>query len=466
MNHMKRSIKRIFWLISLMFFTILCTLGKITFLDRSSLITNGYNPRLNYSDNSIQRGDIKDINGQVIATSEKGSDGKYVRKYPRSRMAAHITGYSSVGKTGIEAAENFELEKIHSEFVQRLNHILNGTEVHGNNVVLTIDMDIQSVAGDLLGDNKGAIVVMEPSTGKVLALQAYPDFDPNTVKENWDNLRENEDSPLVNRATQGLYPPGSTFKIVTAAAAMEGVADWNTFTYNCKGEADFEGKIIHCYKSTAHGTVDINQAMAVSCNCFFAEMGKKIGAVKLKEAAERLYFNKPYSFLLNYSQSSVALTADSTESELVETSIGQGKTLVTPLYMAMLTSSVANGGVMMQPYIVDHVQYYNQTTSRVTVPKKIDTVFTIEETAKLKEMMIEVVKSGTGKSAQISGVTVAGKTGTAENATGKDHSWFIGFAPVENPKVAVAVISENADNGIKAASAAGKIIKAVLDKYN
>lgn len=466
LNNMKKSIKRVFWLIALMFFVILCTLAKITLLDRNKIATNGYNPRLNYSDSSIKRGTIKDSNGQVIAESKKNEDDFYSRVYPRARMAAHITGYSSVGKTGIESAENFELEKVHNEILQRIKNLANGSEICGNNVVLTLDMDIQSVAGNLLGDKKGAVVAIEPSTGKVLALQAYPDFDPNTVQQNWDSLREDEDSPLLNRATNGLYPPGSTFKIVTAAAAMEFMPDWESFVYDCKGEAEFDGKIIHCYNNTVHGQVDMKKAMAVSCNCYFSELAKKIGAGKLREVAERLYFNQSYPFLLGLSQSKVALTQDSSESELVETAIGQGKTVATPLHMAMLASAVANGGVMMQPYIVDHIEYSNGKSSHVTMPEQINTIFSVEETSKLKEMMLEAVESGTGTAAQISGVVVAGKTGTAENATGNDHSWFIGFAPADSPKVAVAVILENADKNSKAAPIAGKVMKAVLDKYN
>lgn len=178
-----------------------------------------------------------------MATSTLQEDGSYLREYPRGRMAAHVTGYSSVGKTGVEAAYNFELMSVHQELLQRLSGLMEGKDPKGNDVVLTLDMDIQSAAGDLLGSTKGAVVVMEPSTGRILAMQAYPDFDPNTVSGDWDYLTTDEDSPLVNRATQGLYPPGSTFKIITALAAMECVPDWQSFTYDCRGEAEFENKV-------------------------------------------------------------------------------------------------------------------------------------------------------------------------------------------------------------------------------
>ena len=459
---MKNSIKKIFWLISLMFFLVIIWLGKINFIDREKFNVNPYNPRLQYTDTTIKRGNIKDINGEVIAESEYTENG-YIRNYPRSRMAAHITGYSAVGKTGVEAAENFELETVDNEVLQRILNAFTGTEVKGNDVVLTVDMDIQSIAGDLLGEQKGAIVVMEPSTGRILAMQSYPDFNPNTILDDWDNLKSDEDSPLINRTTQGLYPPGSTFKMVTAIAAMEYLDDWETFTVECDGEAEFNDKVIHCYNNKAHGTVDIHDAMAQSCNCYFAEIGKRIGGENLRKVADRLFANSSIGFDMPSSQSSVVIDKSSSESELVETSIGQGKTVVTPMYMATLVSAVANGGIMKKPYIVDHIENYEGEVLKTTIPETIGEVMTYEEATALRDMMIDVVNEGTGTAASLKGYQAAGKTGTAENESGIDHSWFVGFAPAENPEVAVAVILENAEGNKKATPIAGKIMQAVLD---
>ncbi len=459
---MKNSIKKIFWLISLMFFLVIIWLGKINFIDREKFNVNPYNPRLQYTDTTIKRGNIKDINGEVIAESEYTENG-YIRNYPRSRMAAHITGYSAVGKTGVEAAENFELETVDNEVLQRILNAFTGTEVKGNDVVLTVDMDIQSIAGDLLGEQKGAIVVMEPSTGRILAMQSYPDFNPNTILDDWDNLKSDEDSPLINRTTQGLYPPGSTFKMVTAIAAMEYLDDWETFTVECDGEAEFNDKVIHCYNNKAHGTVDMHDAMAQSCNCYFAEIGKRIGGENLRKVADRLFANSSIGFDMPSSQSSVVIDKSSSESELVETSIGQGKTVVTPMYMATLVSAVANGGIMKKPYIVDHIENYEGEVLKTTIPETIGEVMTYEEATALRDMMIDVVNEGTGTEASLKGYQAAGKTGTAENESGIDHSWFVGFAPAENPEVAVAVILENAEGNKKATPIAGKIMQAVLD---
>jgi len=464
-NNMKRSAQRIFWLITLIFFLILASMAKLVFMDRQEISSSAYNPRINYVDNSVKRGNIRDSNGDILAESIENADGSYTRNYNRSRMAAHITGYSSKGKTGVEAAENFELQKVHNEVLQRINSILKKEPVQGNDVVLTVDMDIQSIAGNILGNKKGAIVVMEPSTGRILALQAYPDFDPNTVAQNWEFLKDDEDSSLVNRATQGLYPPGSTFKVITALAALQYYNDWKDFTYECTGEAVFENKVIHCYNNKVHGTVDMKKAIATSCNCYFAELGKRVGAENIRKKAEDFYFNENYPFVLAHSTSQVALQKKSEENEIVETAIGQGKTLATPLHMAMVASAIANDGIMMKPYIVDHIQYYNGDISKTTVPEKLKQIISVEEADIITDMMISCVAEGTGTAAQIYGVDVAGKTGTAENATGSDHSWFIGFAPANDPKIAVAVMIENANQGGSATPIAGKVLQAALQKY-
>lgn len=463
MSNMKRSMRRVFWLLALCFFLLLGYLGKLVLVDRDEISGNAYNHRLRYVDETIRRGDILDREGELLATSVLQGDGTYSREYPRARMAAHITGYSSVAKSGIEAAENFTLMELKNELFQRVSNIIKKTELKGNSVALTVDMDIQSTAGNLLGSAKGAIVVMEPSTGRILALQAYPDFNPNSVANQWETLRDHKDSPLVNRATQGVYPPGSTFKTITALAAMEHLSDWQNFTVECTGEAHFEDKVIHCYRNKAHGTVDMKAALASSCNCYFAALAEKIGAGDLAKTMRQVGMEVPSHFELETSGNNIYLGKRATESELVETAIGQGRTGVTPLYMAMLASAFANDGMMMQPYIVDHVVYPNGNTGKQTVPKKLMEICSADEAAVLKDMMTEVVTSGTGTAAAVSGVTVAGKTGTAENATGNDHSWFIGFAPAEDPKVAVAVLIENSNYG-SATPIAGKMIRAALNE--
>ncbi|MFI3175224.1 MAG: penicillin-binding transpeptidase domain-containing protein [Bacillota bacterium] len=443
---MKNSIRRIFWVLATCLFLLLYYLGTLLLVQREAIASNPYNPRLRYENPLLRRGDILDCNGIVLAESVLDENGLYVRQYPMAELAVHITGYSSRGKTNIEAYKNFEMMTLDNEISQRIGQIFGDEVLQGNHISLTIDYELQKLAGELLDDAKGSIVVMEPSTGKVLALQSYPSFNPNTLNEDWTDLNADEDSPFLNRATQGLYPPGSTFKIITALSIMRNVKNWQDITYNCQGVAYFQDKIIHCYDGAEHGEVGLHEAVTHSCNTYFAHMAvNELSAEVLAETMIDSGIHAEYEFSTAKSKNQTSLSANSTESELVETSIGQGKTALTPLYMAMLLSGIANDGIMMQPYLVDHVENDNGEETKHSVPKKAMEIATAEETTILKEMLQSVVDSGTGVQSQISGLAVAGKTGTAQNATENDHSWFIAMAPVEAPEVVVCVMIENRD---------------------
>ncbi len=464
MNTMKRSIKRLFWFLFIIFVICVLWILKLNFIDRESIVTNAYNSRLNIIPTDTVRGEIKDINGVVLAHSEKNEDGSYTRVYDYGKTAAHVTGYSSPGKSGLEAKSNFDLTDIHNEILQRIKQILTKEDMKANTVYSSIDIEVQQKAYELLGKKEGAIVVMDPSTGRIIASVSYPTFDPNTVSENWDDIKEDENSPLFDRALQGGYPPGSTFKIITALAALENMPDINTFTYECTGEAEFKDKVIHCYDNTAHGTVDLHSAFAASCNCYFSKVATIIGPEKLIETALKFGFNEDFSKGYEASNPSLSLTSESTESELVETSIGQGKTLASPLYMAMVASAIANDGVMMTPYLVDHVEYSNGKVKDQTVPKMFKEISSYNNIKTIQEMMLEVCETGTGKAAQINNYSVAGKTGTAENPEGSDHSWFVGYAPYDDPKYVVSVFLKNPSGGAKATPIAGKLFDYLLNK--
>lgn len=462
---MKNSMKRVFWLLVLLFVMVLGMLFKIVAYDRQTIASNSYNTRLGYGNGEFKRGTIYDTEGNIMAESIKNGD-EYKREYPYGKTAAHVIGYTGTGASGIEAVENFTLLGLNDEIGQRAKNILSGKELQGNDVYLTIDMDIQKLAYELLDDNKGAAVVINPTTGAIIAMASTPSFDPNTVNEDWEYLSTNTDSPMLNRATQGLYPPGSTFKIVTALTALRNIDNIDEYVFDCEGEVTIGNKTIHCYNSKVHGVLNIDDAMAFSCNCTFASLGNTVGAAKLRETADSLKANSTVSFELPLSQSIVSLTRFSNSSELAETSIGQGKTLVTPLYMALLISSVADDGKMMQPYMVEKIMDSNGDTVSTTVPKVYSTVMTAEEADRLTQMLVEVVNRGTGTAARINGYQVAGKTGTAQNENENDHSWFVGFASTDNPQVAVAVILENVSGSERATPIGARLIKAVLDKNN
>ncbi len=459
----KNSIKHVTVFIVIIFALLIGVTVKISVVDSKTMIVNAYNPRINQANSSIKRGSIMDIDGYVYAYSEKDGD-TYKRVYNDVQSSAHVVGYVNPGKSGIEASGNFTLEHVSNEFIQRLSAFFTDGDVQGDSIYLTIDKDLQDIASNLMRTNKGAVVVEEVSTGRILAMVSKPDFDPSTISSDWESINNNEESPLLNRAVSGEYTPGSVFKIITTVSAIRNMDDLDSLSFECDSDAEYEDKVIHCYNNKAHGTQNIVQAFANSCNTAYSLLGYKLGAATLRQTADELLFNEPLNFTLGSSTPKVLLDSSSSVSELVETAIGQGKTTVTPLYMASIASAIANNGIMMQPYIIDHVENYNGKTVSVTVPESYATIFTAEECEKLKEMMIAVVNEGTGYNANSEYFQVAGKTGTAENPGGNDHLWFVGFAPADNPQYAVSVVLENGDGSANASVIARKMLYNAINR--
>ena len=423
-------------------------------------VANPYNPRISSQKQHVIMGALTDRDGTVLAYTDEDGQRRYNNSADTRKAVCQVVGDSG-GKvsTGADTFHAQFLLGFRSSIFERLADAFTGTTQRGDDVRLTISERLSRYISEQFPKGKrGAVVVLNYKTNEILAMVSMPQFDPT----NMDAALANESAgALINRATQGLYPPGSTFKTVTALAGMEYLSDWQNFQVECTGERVFQDKVIHCYNNKVHGMVDMKSALAYSCNCYFAALADEIGAGKLAKTMRQVGMDADSRFELETSRNSIYLAKGATESELVETAIGQGRTGVTPLYMAMLASAFANDGMMMKPYIVDHVVYPDGTETKNTVPEKLTEICTAEEAAAIKDMMIGVVSGGTGTAAAINGVTVAGKTGTAENATGYDHSWFIGFAPAENPKVAVAVVIENANYG-SATPIAGKVMQAAL----
>lgn len=462
MNDMKKNIRRVFFLFFAMFLVTIIYLSHFILIGSQDIINNTLNPRVRINKSNVKRGQILDVNGMVIAESIPDEEG-FVRVYNEDRVFAHVVGYVGRGHSGVEERYNFSLQNLSFEVTQRLKNIAIGSHLKGDNVVLTIDGELQKFVYNTLGNNTGSIVVMEPSTGKILSMVSYPNFNPNEISKDWENLiKDTTSSPLLNRATQGLYPPGSIFKIITSAAAMEYLEDFQDFTHNCTGHITLDGNTIRCYNSVAHGDVNMNDAFKVSCNTYFVAVADVIGVENLQNYADRLYFNQSIPFKLENNISQFTLNELDDIGELMQVSIGQGRTLVTPLHMAMVTSAVANDGVMMQPYVVDHVTTSTPLVRNTASPQILTQAFTLEQSLELNNMMVEVVKSGTGASASINDIQVAGKTGTAENDHGDSHGWFVVFAPADDPQIAVSIILENAGGATKAVTMARDIINFAL----
>ena len=381
----------------LIFVSLIGYMGYFNIWAREDIISSPYNSRQNQAQERILRGSILSSDGQTLAYTQADSEGNETRIYPYGNMFAHVVGYEANGKNGLEALANSSLMSTHHDYIDRLKNEILEQKNPGDNVVTTLNTRLQEVAYNALGGYDGAVVVMDPQTGAVLASVSKPDFDPNTVEANWDALvNDTTNSSLLNRATQGAYPPGSIFKVVMALAYLREHGTLEDFSYNCTGSITQDGHTIPCIYGEVHGQVDFTTAFAESCNTAFVQMGLDLGADAIQETAEDLLFNKELPISLDYRKS----TIDVKESEgipfLMQSSIGQGTTLVSPMHMAMITSAIANGGVLMEPYYIDHVENDSGDVIKTTQASSYKELMSESEAQTLKSLMTEVVNSGTG----------------------------------------------------------------------
>jgi len=472
MEKQNKKIIHVLILLCFMFLSIVVYLTYFEVFKKDKILTNSYNRRQWIQEDTTLRGSILDRNGVVLANST--SDGKkQERVYPFGGLYSQVIGYNSraYGKSLLEAQYNNDLLNISGLApVLNLKNKLTGDQKTGNNLYLTLDNNLQVKANQLMGDRNGAVVVMRPKTGEILAMVSKPDFDPNSsaLAQKWQEMVESSASPFLPRATQGLYTPGSTFKVITVAAALENGMENRKF--DDSGSIVIDGNTIKNFEGHAYGALDLKSALAMSSNVAFAQIGVDIGEKNMKDITARAGMNKEIPFDIPVNSSRFPYKSMS-KADLAAVGMGQGKLQVTPLYMVMVASGIANNGIMMKPYLVDRVVSVSNNTLKTTKPIAFSQVMTSETAAKVKSMMQYVVEAGTGQSASIQGVTVAGKTGTAENElTGKEknkeHAWFICFSPVNDPQVAVAVALEysGSTGGDIAAPIARELMRQVLGK--
>lgn len=413
------------------------------------LAANPLNRRSVELEKTIQRGTIMDRQGAALAYSAADSQG-YRRIYPHGPVFAAITGYDSetLGRTGLEGAMNGYLSgtfNAERRFGAVSRFISSKT---GYDVVLTIDATLQQAAYDALGSQRGAVVVIQPQTGRVLAMVSKPSYDPNQIEQQWSTLHAANNGALVNRAVQGLYPPGSTFKVLTASVALEDKLVSSTTTFQCTGELKIgRDYVLPEIGHVAHGTLNFQQALAVSCNVTYGQVALRVGRDRFAQAFDRFGLTKQLNFTLPEEAPNVPNFSRLTDGELAQVGIGQGPFNLSPLRMAMLAATIANGGKTMQPYLVSRIQDHSGAVIQEFAPQVWLTPISPDTALVVRHMMEAVVREGTGRRAQMNGIAVAGKTGTAENPHGAAHAWFIGFAPADNPQVAIAVIVENAGEG-------------------
>ncbi len=444
------------YVFSALFLLLAVYLIYLNTVKHQDIVTNAYNTKQDTRSDRVIRGSIVTEDGTQLATTYVDEEGKENRYYPYENVFAHVVGYSSNGKAGLEAEMNNELLTSHSSLLNQIRDENNSQKPQGDTVVVTLDVKLQQAAYDALGSYKGAAVVLEPDSGKILALVSKPDFNPNTISQDWDTMVMDEsNSALLNRATQGLYPPGSTFKILTTLAYLrEHNNQYQDFSFDCTGALTQGDVTITCYNGNVHGQEDLKSAFAHSCNTAFSHIGLELDKKGFQKVAEQFLFNASLPTDLIHSDSVFKLDKDSSDGEVMTTSIGQGDTLVTPMHMAMITAAVANGGILMKPYYIDSILNSDGDTVSETKPSVYEKLMTAEEAEILTEFMKETVASGTAVELSYDGYTAAGKTGSAEYETEGamgTHSWFVGFSNVDNPDIVVAVIAEDGGTGSQTA---------------
>ncbi|MDE7311554.1 MAG: penicillin-binding protein 2 [Eubacterium sp.] len=431
-----------------------------------AFINSPYNARQDAFADRILRGDIKTAQGEVIATTKTAADGSESRSYPYGRLFAHAVGFATNGKAGIESISNFQLLRSHAFFLEKILKELQDKKNIGDTVVTTLDLRVQKAAYDALGSYQGAVIAMQPSTGKILAMVSKPDFDPNTIAKDWEDITtaDSNSSVLLNRVTQGLYPPGSTFKIFTLLEYMKENRDYKNYAYQCGGSISRDGNAVHCFGNAVHGQEDLKTAFAHSCNTSFSDIGLSLNLDKFARTNKSLLFQSELPCEFPYKQSSFSLESGASDWEVMQTSIGQGKTLVTPYHMALIMSAINNDGILMKPYIIDRVENYDGAEVAASQPEAYQELFTHKKASTLRQYLRAVVTEGTGTALNVPGYTAAGKTGSAEFTSKKDsHAWFVGYASKEGEQdLVVSIVLEGAGTG---GAYAVPVAKAVFDAY-
>jgi peptidoglycan glycosyltransferase len=458
-----RQIRRLGVAFLALFVLLLVQVNYLQVFAADRLANNQANARLLLQEYEVDRGDILARDGRTVLARSRPTSGelKYLRVYPNGPLYAGITGFYSLvfGRYGLEQSQNDYLAGRSSDLLaQNLVDEILGRDKRGATVVTTIDAKLQRVAKQALGSLPGAVVALDPKTGQVLAMVANPTYDPNdlashdpkAVRAAQRQLVRDPDRPLLSRATQELFPPGSTFKLVTASAALEnGMAPDTKFPNppalalpNSTAQLhNFGGE--HCLGGIPQLT--IAQALQVSCNVVFGEIGLRLGAEKLVAQAEKYGFNQRIPFETPFVSGSIPPASEFADAEsfVATSAIGQQDVRANPMQMALVGEAIANGGVEMTPHLVKEIRDADGRVVKTNDPEEFGRPISSRTAAELTTMMVSVVESGTGTAAQIPGVQVAGKTGTAETAGGSPHAWFVSFAPAQDPQIVVAVVVLN-----------------------
>jgi peptidoglycan glycosyltransferase len=481
-------IRRLALVVFLMFAALLVSTTYLQFVQADELRERSDNRRTLLDIYSRDRGAIL-VDGAAIAQTDPTNDSlQRIRTYPQGALYSHVTGYFSFtygAGGGLEGARNSVLSGTDDLlFYRRVVDMVTGTEPQGASLELTIDPVVQRAADEALGDRRGAVVALDPRTGAILAMASRPTYDPNllashrlaSVEEAWADLNADPARPMLNRSIAGdLYPPGSTFKLVVAATALES----GTFSPDSTLQAPLRYTLpgtsteLPNFGGAACGEDDeatLFDSVRISCNTAFAWLAGELGTEAINEQAEAFGFGQNLQVPMSVTPSRYPVDAD--DPQLALTGIGQYDVQVTPLQVAMVSAAIANDGVVMQPHLVGTVRDSDLDVIEETDPQQLSAAISPQTSQELTEMMVAAVEEGSGGAAALPEVTVAGKTGTAEfGDSGAAHAWFTGFAPAENPTIAVAVVVESATDdwtgetgGVVAAPIARAVLQAGADR--
>jgi peptidoglycan glycosyltransferase len=473
---MNRPIVRLYGLVVLLFALLVAFTSRWTIFEASSLRQNPLNARGLLEQQRIDRGPIVAADGTVLARSRRGPEGTYEREYPTGGLFGNTVGYyfTNLGSSGIEQYRSSALDGQTDTGLQAILDQLQGRKPTGEKVVTTLDPKAQRVAEEALGEHKGAVVAIEPGTGAVRVMATSPGYDANDLRTaaGYERVAHEGSAPLINRATQFGYAPGSTFKVVTATAAIDTGAYTPSSTLSGRNEIPVSGVPLKNDDNESFGQITLTQALAKSVNTVWAQVAEHVGKSTLARYMSRFGFDKEPQ--LDYPAAEMSPSGEMEAERIVPPTservdvgrmgIGQDKLAVTPLQMAEVASAVADHGTLMVPHLTSRiVNGEGQTVLRVE-PKVQSVVMKGSTADAVRSMMEAVVNEGTGTSAQIPGVQVAGKTGTAETQIGTaiNNVWFIAFAPAADPRVAVAVTLQGVPG--QGAAFAAPVAREVMEK--
>ena len=448
-----------------MFLGLIAYLVYFNVVRKEEFLNSSHNTRQNNYAERVIRGTIYSADGQELAKTTTDENGDEVRTYPFGSLFAQVVGYTGKGNSGLESSYNYMLMESHTSKLKQVKNEFSDAKNPGDSLYTTLNTTLQQAAADALDGYRGAVVVLEAKTGRVLANVSNPVFNPNTIDEDWEALNADDESGVfLNRGLQGRYPPGSTFKIVTSLAYLRQNGTLDGFSFDCDGELTAGNYTIHCSGGEVHGTGRF-------CRCVLHIRATlplhrlALGWIRcLPLAGGFPVSEQPLDLELPTSKSSFDLDSTTADALVMQTSIGQGDTLVTPMEMALIASAVANDGEMIKPRYVDNIVSADGQAVKTFYKESLGTVMSESEANTLTELMKGVVQSGTAVSLSDLPYNIAGKTGTAEHGSDGEtpHSWFVGFSNADDPDIVIAVVAEN---GGYSSEVAVPIARQVIEAY-